>query len=584
MRLLHTETLRLRQFDEEPFPEYAILSHRWGDQEISFQELETGLGTEKQGYRKVETFCTQAKQRGFEWCWVDTCGIDKTSSAELSEAINSMYKWYEQSAVCFVYLPDVSAQDLQDGSPIVTDFADSCWFTRGWTLQELIAPGNVEFYTSDWVYIGDKASKIDEVSDITGIDPGVLDGRKPVRSCSVAKIMSWASQRVTTRKEDIAYCLMGLFGIYMPLLYGEGDRAFIRLQEEILKQSSDQSLFAWNPLDEAAEVVSSGKESKDSYCGIFATSPACFAESWNILQSPEYWDTESALTNRGIRLRMPFKYDVTTEIFTGILCCTSSARDVAIEFFGASTSFEDLDHLIRRSSKVKIGNWSNDPQIQFNQVYLATETSLSRVRYFGLHSLKPESEFHVLLRDRHHLASLDGPPEIHPAKALVPEPLLNFKDMKDTRELFVLNPLKPSYRVAIMLPTKSMGNIALIFGFATLKNGLPDLPHTWIVLLKMPDQQSLEEVWSSVTEPPLPQAAEAAQIIIDRVCISAKITQQSWWARTSQNVSISVIPSTRVVDSLLHILAAPMGGVKRLNLRTLVHNHLGISPGVGEPK
>jgi hypothetical protein len=163
------------------------LSHRWGDQEISFQELEAGLGKDKDGYQKITTFCAQARDQGFEWAWVDTCGIDKTSSAELSEAINSMYKWYEQSAVCFVYLSDVTAQVEPDGSTYSLDFKKSCWFTRGWTLQELIAPGSVEFYASDWIHIGDKRSKVNELSRITGVDAGVLCGDDPVRACSVAR-------------------------------------------------------------------------------------------------------------------------------------------------------------------------------------------------------------------------------------------------------------------------------------------------------------------------------------------------------------------------------------------------------------
>ncbi|KAH8751898.1 heterokaryon incompatibility protein-domain-containing protein, partial [Hyaloscypha finlandica] len=315
MRLLNTETLQLQQFDQEPFPPYAILSHRWGDQEIPFQELEAGLGKDRDGYQKITTFCAQARDRGFEWAWVDTCGIDKTSSAELSEAINSMYKWYEQSAVCFVYLSDVTAQVQPDGSTYSPDFDNSCWFTRGWTLQELIAPHSVEFYSSDWTHIGDKSSRVDELSRITGVDAGVLHGANPVRACSVARIMSWASKRVTTRKEDIAYCLLGLFGIHMPLLYGEGDRAFIRLQEETLKQSSDQSLFAWNPLVEKPYW----DYPDDFRCGIFAPSPACFADSRDIVPLREFWDTESALTNRGVRLRMPFKY--TGSMFLGFLCC-----------------------------------------------------------------------------------------------------------------------------------------------------------------------------------------------------------------------------------------------------------------------
>jgi hypothetical protein len=278
-------------------------------------------------------------------------------------------------------------------------------------LQELIAPRCVEFYNSEWVCVGDKRSRADKLSDITGVDEGVLLKTSPVRASSTAKIMSWASKRVTTRKEDITYCLLGLFGIHMPLLYGEGERAFIRLQEEILKQSSGQSLFAWNPLDEASNSTSS---KKDPMCGIFAPSPACFAETGDIVPLPGYWDTESTLTNRGVRLTMPFKYDKSNNSFLGILCCISGSlvRDVAIDFHSASHSLGDLDHLIRRPLPVRYGNWSNDRQVQFNQVYLATETSLWHARYYGLQLLKTEFEFHVIVRDPHSLAVLDRTPEL----------------------------------------------------------------------------------------------------------------------------------------------------------------------------
>lgn len=356
MRLLNTKTLQLTLFYEEPFPEYAILSHRWGQEEICFQELEAGIGTNKRGYQKIKAFCNKARERGFSWCWVDTCGIDKTSSAELSEAINSMYKWYENSSVCFAYLSDIQEEIQSDESFQISEFATSCWFSRGWTLQELIAPRSVEFYNSDWIRIGDKRSMATELSSITAIGEGVLLGNTPVRACSVANIMSWASHRVTTRTEDIAYCLLGLFGIHMPLLYGEGAHAFIRLQEEILKQSSDQSLFAWNPM--LVGTVHNSASIDGLLCGILAPSPACFAEARDIIPLPGYWDTESTLTNRGIRLRMPLKYDTITKSFIGILSCVSrsSMQDIAIEFHTTSNSIEDHDHLIRRPVPVKLGD------------------------------------------------------------------------------------------------------------------------------------------------------------------------------------------------------------------------------------
>ena len=208
----------------------------------------------------------------------------------------------------------------------------------------------------------------------------MLSGSSPVRASSTAKIMSWATKRVTTRKEDVAYCLLGLFGIHMPLLYGEGDRAFIRLQEEILKQSSDQSLFAWDP--PMGSMSTLGASENDSICGMFAPSPECFSETGDVMPGPEYWNKESALTNRGIRVKMPFKYDPLNKTFIGILSCVPSlVQDIAIEFHSPSNSLEDLSHLIRRSVPVRYGDWSNDPQIQFNTVYLATDTSLWYTRY-----------------------------------------------------------------------------------------------------------------------------------------------------------------------------------------------------------
>jgi hypothetical protein len=540
MRLLNTETLQLALFEKGPFPEYAILSHRWGNEEISFRELEAGLGADKSGYQKIRRFCAKARNRGFKWCWVDTCGIDKTSSAELSEAINSMYKWYKNSSVCFAYMPDVTAQIQPDGSFHFQDFNCSCWFTRGWTLQELIAPLSVEFYTSEWIYIGDKRSMAEELSVITAVDKGVLLGTSPVRASSVATIMSWASHRVTTRREDIAYCLLGLFSIHMPLLYGEGDRAFIRLQEEILKQSSDQSLFAWNPL--LGGTLQNTASEGDSFCGILSSSPACFAEASDIIPLPGYWDTESALTNRGIRLRMPLKYDTLSKSFIGILCCAtrSPVQDIAIEFHCASNSLEDLDHLIRRSSPVRFGDWSDDPQVHFSTVYLATETSLWHIRHFGPRFMKTEYEFHLLLQDPDNLANLDGTPELYPPGALIEEPSVILKETEMVKRIAVLNPLNSlDNTIAIVLPTKLSQNIALKFGFKTLQSGLPDVQHPWKTIVPISKDCLLEDVWSGVMERQPIEDEDISGVTIDEVYIRVEIVQQSWWARTSKNILIS---------------------------------------------
>ncbi|PMD30328.1 hypothetical protein L207DRAFT_396175, partial [Hyaloscypha variabilis F] len=205
-------------------------------------------------YRKIEYCCKQACQDDLQWVWVDTCCVDKTSTAELSEAINSMFRWYQHAKICYVYLEDV----LYNGGPIdapylVSTFKSSRWFTRGWTLQELLAPQDLVFFDRNWRFLGTKeymASSGDILSSVTRIDNKFLlsDDRfwhlRDDGPC-IAEIMSWAADRKTTRIEDTSYCLLRLFDINMPLLYGEGRKAFFRLQEELIKCSNDPSLFAW---------------------------------------------------------------------------------------------------------------------------------------------------------------------------------------------------------------------------------------------------------------------------------------------------------------------------------------------------
>ncbi|PIL28610.1 hypothetical protein GSI_08652 [Ganoderma sinense ZZ0214-1] len=195
---------------------------------------------------KIRKACAVARLDNFSQLWVDTSCIDKTSSSELSEAINSMFAWYRDAAVCYVYLADVPRSDdlRRPGSA----FRRSRWFTRGWTLQELIAPRVVVFLSREWEIIGTKENLADLVEDITGIDRDVLVHKKSHTELSIAARMSWAAERATTRVEDQAYCLLGIFGIIMTPIYGEGEHAFRRLQEEILRHIPDDSIFAWEML------------------------------------------------------------------------------------------------------------------------------------------------------------------------------------------------------------------------------------------------------------------------------------------------------------------------------------------------
>ncbi|KAH9892991.1 HET-domain-containing protein [Xylariomycetidae sp. FL2044] len=233
MRLLHAKSEILHEFFDD-VPKYAILSHTWQEEELR----------SKAGYSKVHGCCQRAIKDGIEWVWVDTCCIDASSSSELQEAINSMYKWYTHAEVCYAYLLDVPPG--QDAHAEASDFRKSRWHTRGWTLQELLAPKIVQFYDCEWNHIGEKSDLTQVLERCTGISGRYLSqsGRVYVRLASVAEKMSWAARRSTTRKEDIAYCLLGLFGVNMPMLYGEGTRAFGRLQEEIIRRSRDQSLWS----------------------------------------------------------------------------------------------------------------------------------------------------------------------------------------------------------------------------------------------------------------------------------------------------------------------------------------------------
>lgn len=309
MRLVNTKDLTFTEFlDPESTPAYAILSHRWTTDEICYKDFRKRSRAVKKtsGYRKVAKFCDTVRAYGHRWAWVDTICIDRRSSAELSEAINSMFTWYENAQICVVYLHDYPGTR---GTPVMDKaiLARCEWFTRGWTLQELLAPQCVEFRNADWQVIGHKGTEAatsmpwswsdsdssqrkcncsirrcrhlnDDLESITGISGEYFRQSIPTRKAAVAVRMSWAARRVTTRPEDIAYCLLGLLDVTMPLLYGEGTRAFRRLQEQLVGSSSDDSVFAWGTIDCLGRAGRSG----DLRQGLFATSPADFADCGKI--------------------------------------------------------------------------------------------------------------------------------------------------------------------------------------------------------------------------------------------------------------------------------------------------------------
>ncbi|KAI6107115.1 heterokaryon incompatibility protein-domain-containing protein [Pisolithus croceorrhizus] len=279
MRLIHVRTfldleegkkvdpeeIVLKELDDEELAKikYGILSHCWGNrkEEVQYKEMDALIRMggpsrkklrQRSGYHKILRSCEQAWKDGLAWLWVDTCCINKESSAELSEALNSMFRWYEDSERCYVFLHDLDAKIL----PTISNsemFPDSSgwprWFSRGWTLQELVAPSVVHFFNKDWRFIGDKKHRAQTISSITRVPSRVLIHGLDAHRHSAAQIMSWAADRKTTRTEDRAYSLMGLFGVHMPMLYGEGKNAFRRLQLEITRVTSDHSIFAWDRKD-----------------------------------------------------------------------------------------------------------------------------------------------------------------------------------------------------------------------------------------------------------------------------------------------------------------------------------------------
>jgi hypothetical protein len=229
MRLLNVETGKLKEFFDTNIPSYAILSHTWNDGEVTFEDIENAdlaVATSKPGYCKIRYACKQAATDNLGHVWVDTCCIDKRSSAELSEAINSMFRWYSESALCYAYLFDVFSTQTQlkktprdedsnnEENPMPSEFAKSRYFTRGWTLQELLAPKKVIFFDNSWNILATKFSYSRGLVDITGIDQNVLRSggsalERVLKTVSVARRMSWAASRETTRREDEAYSFVG---------------------------------------------------------------------------------------------------------------------------------------------------------------------------------------------------------------------------------------------------------------------------------------------------------------------------------------------------------------------------------------
>ena len=323
MRFVHTETLKMvenpKPKEQDSTLRYGILSHRWESEEVTLQEMQSGQALQeyKKGFQKIQMCCRQARENGLDFVWIDTCCIDKTSSSELQEAINSMFQWYRDASICYAYLFDVQINPDPSLSSL-DSFQDSVWFERGWTLQELLAPTEMVFYGERWCKLGSKNSLKHELSTATGISLSVLEGEIRLQDISVAERMSWASKRKTERIEDRAYSLLGIFDVSMPMLYGEGKKAFRRLQEEIIRHSDDHTIFAWKGINAY-------------YPGMLASEPENFAscqDSVNIRS--RQGRTPFSFTNRGLSITLKMA-PYTIDTYLALIHCdtrpTGSKKD-----------------------------------------------------------------------------------------------------------------------------------------------------------------------------------------------------------------------------------------------------------------
>ncbi|KAK5311180.1 hypothetical protein LTR93_011809 [Exophiala xenobiotica] len=263
MRLLGTlPNGDFRLTDDLPdnaIPPYAILSHRWenDNQEVTYGDMVKHLGRDKAGYNKIKFCGAQATRDGLQYFWVDSCCIDKSNEGEHQKAIQCMFHWYRRASRCYVYLSDVSVSPGDDNhmQHWELDFQNSKWFTRGWTLQELLAPASVEFFSRNRARLGDKVSLQQLILQKTGIGIRALQGER-LYQFSINERFSWIERRKTTLEEDKAYSLLGIFDVSIPIRYGEGiANAFKRLEDEIHKQMKCiQDLRVTDPRDDKKRI------------------------------------------------------------------------------------------------------------------------------------------------------------------------------------------------------------------------------------------------------------------------------------------------------------------------------------------
>lgn len=262
MRLLYLSRdggYRLTEsLNDDALPPYAILSHTWfqtDNDEPTFSDLENGSGKEKPGYKKLQFCGEQAQRDDLQYFWVDTCCINKDNNSELSDAISSMFRFYRNSHRCYVYLSDVQGDYTEIQRSWDSDFYKSRWFTRGWTLQELLAPRSVEFFSSIGTRLGDRLSLAQQIAQITSIPEPALRGH-PLPQFSREERFRWMSSRKTGLPEDKAYSLLGIFDVEIPVAYSEGAGSAMRRLEEAIERRDRciRDIRLRDPRDDKARI------------------------------------------------------------------------------------------------------------------------------------------------------------------------------------------------------------------------------------------------------------------------------------------------------------------------------------------
>ncbi|KAH8912084.1 HET-domain-containing protein [Coniochaeta sp. PMI_546] len=446
MRLIDTQNLRLEEFLGVDPPPYAILSHTWDVEEVTFGDMINGASYSvraKKGFRKIEQTCRIALEGNLRYAWVDTCCIDKSSSAELTEAINSMFQYYERAQICYAYLSDLPPGVAEDVA-----FPKCRWFTRGWTLQELLAPSSLDFFDATWERRRSKNDAAHIICQVTGIDSDYLWYPGRIHHASVAERMSWASSRTTTRVEDLAYCLLGLFDINMPMLYGEGQKAFLRLQEEIVKRTNDLSLLAWKQ--------QSTTESEHG-CGVLAPAPSAFQASGHLLYGSR--QDEFSVTNKGIKITAQLHTAMASNSLPFYILHLADDKDFAPVYLVLLKLDRDL---YIRDSRINGGLWDQalqfeGPPLRTQSMYLAHDPS----RRYGSETIYKKRRGSIELyipRDTGRIKVFDVIPESiwDPALSLLLDP-------SSSVALLLGDPKEPYGSVyLVVLKRRTMGTIYFV--------------------------------------------------------------------------------------------------------------------------